>query len=301
MILTCPECATRYFVEDQRLGTEGRTVRCASCGAAWRACAEEPLELTSDEHEGALARGPNEPRSFAPTESSKIADLSAPELPKAFRAKAKQRKRLREAAAAGVVWAGLVCAFGAVTFGAYVFRIDVVKMFPRAAGAYAMAGVPVNPTGLEFENVKAAAAPNGLAAVTVSARIRNVDDQPSSPPPVRVSLLDKTGAKIGTKLVTLPPGALAPGQTKSFSVALGDPYGKTADVALNFALELAPKPVKKTQVAAKKAQVTQVKARLRPSVGVEAVMAEEATPLGASDPFALDGAAGKAAASAPHG
>ena len=35
MILTCPECATGYFVEDDQIRAAGRTVRCAACGARW--------------------------------------------------------------------------------------------------------------------------------------------------------------------------------------------------------------------------------------------------------------------------
>src|SRR5262249_12097839 len=40
MILTCPECATGYFVEDSQIGPDGRKVRCAACGARWVAQAE---------------------------------------------------------------------------------------------------------------------------------------------------------------------------------------------------------------------------------------------------------------------
>src|SRR3569623_481467 len=37
MILTCPECATSYFVDDSRISRAGRVVKCSSCGARWTA------------------------------------------------------------------------------------------------------------------------------------------------------------------------------------------------------------------------------------------------------------------------
>ena len=44
MILTCPECATSYFIDDARLPPAGRTVKCSSCGAKWAAIPETPPE-----------------------------------------------------------------------------------------------------------------------------------------------------------------------------------------------------------------------------------------------------------------
>src|ERR1700689_3809477 len=57
MILTFPDCATRYFVEDERLGEAGRSVRCGSCGGRWTATPEAPLELTHEPETDALAFG----------------------------------------------------------------------------------------------------------------------------------------------------------------------------------------------------------------------------------------------------
>ncbi len=37
MILTCPRCASRYFVADGQVGPGGRAVRCAECAESWTA------------------------------------------------------------------------------------------------------------------------------------------------------------------------------------------------------------------------------------------------------------------------
>src|ERR1700726_4639078 len=35
MILTCPQCATRYQVEADKFPASGRNVRCSKCGHVW--------------------------------------------------------------------------------------------------------------------------------------------------------------------------------------------------------------------------------------------------------------------------
>jgi len=324
MILTCPECATRYFVEDSRLGATGRTVRCAACGSSWRAQAEEPLELTLAE-EGAIAREPQ--LSFTPEQPA-----PPPDVPKIFRAKVEQRRRLKEAAAAGVVWAGMVSGFAALLAAAYVFRVDVVKLYPRAAGAYAMAGVPVNPTGLEFERVKAEPGPAAPGAVLVSGQVRNVENQAAPPPPIRVALLDAHGKELATRVVRLPARPIAPGKALAFSASLPDPRGVADDVAVEFALDLVPPPPKpKPKAGPSKAappkapkapqaaparpasppatlQVAPLRTAspvkgtsLRPALAVAPRKPVEARPLPADDPYALDTAAAEAVSGRPHG
>jgi len=309
MILTCPECATRYFVEDSRLG-EGRTVRCASCKSSWHAKADEPLELTSSETEGAVAR---ETLSFKPDET---VGVPAEDVPKVFRAKAEARRKVKEAATAGVVWAGMVSTFAAVLVAAYVFRVDVVKLYPRAAGAYAFARVPVNPTGLEFERIKAVPSTAGLSSVVVTGQIRNVEDDPSFPPPIRVALLDAKGKRMRSQVLRLPNQRVAPGKAIAFSATLEDPDGKADDVAVEFALDLMPKPVKaKPKPAGHRGRAAAThaapaahagpaplrRAGLRSAPGLPEPAPVEARPLSATDPYAIDMKAVRAVSASPHG
>jgi len=35
MILTCPNCATRFFANDEAIGPVGRRVECDACGTIW--------------------------------------------------------------------------------------------------------------------------------------------------------------------------------------------------------------------------------------------------------------------------
>lgn len=232
MILTCPSCATSYFTPDEAIGPGGRTVRCKSCKHTWRATLEEPLELSASPPgvESANARR-EEP---AP---DSLAETSAPELPRAFRARAEQQRRLRRAAAHGVVWAGIASGFAALLTAAWLFRVEVVELAPRTAAAYAAVGLTVNPTGLEFEAVSARAAPNDPGTVLISGALRNVRDGERIAPPVRIALLDRQGAEIGHAVVRIDSAPVLPGKVQGFAAMIPDPGGKGQGVGVAFVLE----------------------------------------------------------------
>lgn len=58
MIITCPECATRYDVDDERFSSAGRSVRCTACGEAWFVPAPEPIDVDPIEELTPAKRAP---------------------------------------------------------------------------------------------------------------------------------------------------------------------------------------------------------------------------------------------------
>ena len=252
MILTCPSCATSYFTPDEAIGPNGRKVRCQACAHIWHArLNDEPLDLTAPAE--AVAVAPDSaaaaPRDDAP---DSLAETPAPELPRAFRARAERQRRVRRAATHGAVWAGLASVFIGILAAAWLFRVEVVELYPRAAAAYAMVGAPVNPTGLDFEAVKARPAPNAPDRVLVSGALRNVRDREVIAPPVRVALLDAHGAEIGHAIVRIDAAPVLPGGVQGFAALIHDPGAKAAGVGVDFIA--APRGARTPTGAADKAQ-----------------------------------------------
>ncbi|MGV9005775.1 MAG: MJ0042-type zinc finger domain-containing protein [Brevundimonas sp.] len=243
MILTCPSCATSYFTPDDAIGPGGRRVRCKSCAHIWHATADEPLELSAatvvveDPVVPTVPdSGPAGPTAFGKRDDGvdSLAETPAPELPKAFRARAEQQRRLRRAAAHGAVWAGIASVFVALLGAGWLFRVEVVELYPRAAAAYAAVGTPVNPTGLEFEAITARAAPGSPDRVLVSGALRNVRSDEVVAPPIRLALLDAQGAEIGHAEVRIDAAPVLPGKVQGFAVLIADPGSKAAGVDVVF-------------------------------------------------------------------
>ena len=248
MILTCPECATSYFVDDRKIAPEGRAVKCASCGHRWTAHPEATLELDVSAEEGAVAREAFEPEVEEPTA---LSDLPGAELPKVIRAKVENTRKVREAAAHGIVWAGMAATIAIVVGLGVVFRVDVVKIMPGAAKAYALAGLPVNTLGLVIEGSRAEPAlQDGHAALSISGMIRNVEDHAIVTPPLKIELLDKAGKTIVTKVARPADPVVPPGETRHFALAILDPPTTAHDLQLSFAPDTAKSKAKKMHAKA---------------------------------------------------
>jgi predicted Zn finger-like uncharacterized protein len=72
MILTCPECSTRYLTKENAIGPNGRTVRCAKCDTTWFV-ASEADELTLQDNQAPV-------EDIVPATAG-IAAATAPDIP----------------------------------------------------------------------------------------------------------------------------------------------------------------------------------------------------------------------------
>lgn len=276
MILTCPACATRYFVDADRVGPEGRTVRCSSCATSWKAEASpEPLELKAAA--GKKAAKVKEPAAETP---------SGP-VHRSFRDQVRAKRKTREAVAAGVVWAVLAAGFAIVVLGAVIFRVQVVNAWPSTAGAYAFLKMPVNPTGFAIEDVQGGPAlSDGRMAIVASGMLRNERDDAHPAPAVRVSLFDSGGRRLASQVAPAPEQPVAAGDARAFKVSFIDPPS-ASHVQVEFAFDVKrPATIAARPHAAGLRGVTP-EARAAPATAAEVRSAEQAKPLAPTSPYAL--------------
>jgi predicted Zn finger-like uncharacterized protein len=245
MILTCPECATGYNVDDGQVTAEGRAVRCTACGARWTAFPSAPPPLPLELLTPPAAATPG---MFATAPRTATAStLPGEDLPRAFRDRAEEERRVRRAAFTGAVWtAGLLAVV--VLLGLFIlYRSSVVRLWPQTASAYAAIGFPVNPTGLSIEEVRAEPSLEaGHATLDVSGVIRNVVDHDVLAPPLRISLLNGQGRRVAGQIATLANARIPAGEQRRFVTSVFDPPFSATSLQIDFAMgarpTVAPRP-----------------------------------------------------------
>jgi predicted Zn finger-like uncharacterized protein len=240
MILTCPECATSYFVDDSRIPPAGRRVKCSSCGHRWRAGPEGPLP-DAPEPAPDLEAAKVEPavEDVAPALDDDIesapAEVAPIVAPARRPAAGPARGRRQEARSSALVWAVAAALAAALIAGAIIFREQIVRVWPKSSAAYAGLGLAVEGGGLVFEKVHVQ--PTFLAGrpvLSVMGGIHNVRDVPVNAPPVRVSLLDRAGQPVAAKIARPMDANIPAGETRHFVITLFDPPSTARDLEVRF-------------------------------------------------------------------
>ena len=230
MILTCPECATSYFVDDSRIAAGGRTVKCSNCGARWMATPEGP--------QASAARKAESPPAVAPVPTTAAPDEPAADQPVETHLRPRPRPRpapapKREANGKVMVWAISAVVVALLIGGAIIFRAKIVQVFPASQAAYAGLGMPVS--NLAIEQVRADSAfQGGRPVLAVTGQIRNLRAAPADSPALRVRLLDRLGKPVAVKIARPINSAVPAHAVRHFAISIVDPPAGAHDLDVSF-------------------------------------------------------------------
>lgn len=215
MILTCPQCDTRYHVDPDSLGPSGRRVRCSSCHHRWLA---QP-----------------------PPDTPKVLELAADAAngPRARPGAAVAAKTRNRGSASLVAWLGGVLVV-LILASAIIGRNEIVSGFPASATIYQKLGLPVTvELGLQFEDVGSERVEEGgVSVLVVEGAIINLSGQERPVPPIQVTLLDAERRPLQHELFEAEVATLDDGGRASFTARLVNP----PDQARNFSIRFATDP-----------------------------------------------------------
>lgn len=234
MILTCPECATSYFVEPASIPPDGRTVKCTNCGARWRAegGVEEPEpgpDLASLMGEPPAASSDIDPDN----DLEIVAREPEPKGKTKSRIKPSDKPRNPLGRIIGIAAALLVVVGG--LGAAVVFRTQVAGMVPGTAALFAAVGLPVSELGLVIEGVASKPAfQAGRPVLAISGAVRNTHSEAAAVPSIRFALIDPKGMEVAS-LTAEPSGDNLPGgAVRYFAVAMPDPPAGAHELVVAF-------------------------------------------------------------------
>jgi predicted Zn finger-like uncharacterized protein len=250
MILTCPECATSYFVDDSRIAEAGRTVKCTHCGARWTARREIDPSAEAEVASPSPTELPQPaPRPPTAEDLEIVAVARTPEIGRLRRRSGAVSRTTpkREAAGKVMIWAVSAGAVVILVVAAIVLRTQVVRAWPASQAAYAGLGLPVNSVGLVVEDVRIAPTfEAGRPVLAVSGAIRNVRDHAVDAPPIRISLLDRAGKTVAVKIARPLNAGVPAHATRHFALGVADPPAGIHDLKVVFdpAAKVAAEPAK---------------------------------------------------------
>jgi predicted Zn finger-like uncharacterized protein len=223
MILSCPNCDTRYRANAGAIGVNGRRVKCAACAHIWTARNEEEPVLE------AIDPIPDNP----PPEP----EPATPKAPhQAFRERAEQKKQHQLKTAAAGAWGGLAVAIAGVFAASFLFRADIVSVWPRASSAYAAVGIDANAYGVAINDLSVERGEeHGIPTVILSGEVRNIDRQARHVPQLQARLIGEDGASVLEWTVVLDGDPMAPGERRSFTTVATDPPESAIEAEVTLA------------------------------------------------------------------
>ena len=235
MILTCPECTTRYQADEANFPPTGRDVRCAKCGHVWHQNPPEPEfepEAVVAEPEPAES-----PRAFEPAPRPQaFVHEPAVEMEAEETVAPKPRSAGLRRLVLGLGWVGLFALLAGIIWAAAAYRQQVVAVLPQSASLYSKLGLQTNAGGLRFDSVQYhEEIQDGQPVLAITGRLMNVSRRELPVPQVRVTLTDNDKRELYHWNFVPDVMTLRPGQATRFVTRLSSPPAAARHLDLRFA------------------------------------------------------------------
>lgn len=203
MILTCPQCTTRYLLQANVLAPEGRNVKCSSCGEVWfqlpdpdelaelSGPAEDEAESSNDDESG--SDFDDIPEGVKPEIEVDLVDSGGG---RTTAAEDEERERLPFKALAGG-YAAAACVFFVILGGLIMAKGSMLSTWPASAALYQALGMSVAlpGEGLVFDQL---AAQSKQGQVTIEGQIINLTGHKQIIPAIEASLRTQDGVVLET-------------------------------------------------------------------------------------------------------
>lgn len=219
MILECPQCRTRYLVPDTAIGSDGRTVRCASCKHSWFQ-PSKALDLVTHAEVVEPPRATEPPPSYVEPEPDDDYDPFAHRPP--FRPRRNPARRWTIAAISTGV---------AMLFGAGAIALS------GSGSVGSMIGLPIaqdTPLVLVNNPIERRDLDNGSEMFAVSGKVVNPTNVRQHVPDVRAELRDARGNTVSSWTIRPEVSDLAPKASIEFNSATLDVPPASKQLVLSF-------------------------------------------------------------------
>jgi predicted Zn finger-like uncharacterized protein len=223
MLIVCPSCASEYTIESEKLGAEGRTVRCAICRDTWFvARGDSPSPKVMPPAEAAPPEQPADEVRAEPQE----------------RAKPRPRRRLLLAAAAVL----LVAAGGSAGWIGSPSLRDLVGHGVAGMREHLLARVAAwtsaPASGVAFRAVSAEiVAAEGTSTLLVTGEIVNATESDFAVPHLEILVRNGEEKVLATLKEAPPRPTLGPGEAVRFAVRHPSPPPDGRQVRVRFTTE----------------------------------------------------------------
>ncbi|MCC7305442.1 MAG: zinc-ribbon domain-containing protein [Alphaproteobacteria bacterium] len=226
MILTCPQCNTRYELDAQRLAPGGHRVKCTNCSHIWYQEAREGASEAPQQESG-FNDIPDSVKPFA-----EYADIPA------FITEPIPRKTIPPQVLAGY---GAAAAVFVLVFGLLIaLKGSMVSAWPASALLYEKLGmaVAVPGEGLIFDGVTVTTSPsgNGGQSLKISGHISNLMEEEREIPLITAELHDDKGEVLEHWLIEMDQTLVPPGGQAVFSASYPAAHSNGKSVRIFFGL-----------------------------------------------------------------